>query len=179
MFLMASSLVLAAGCRGPATYVHPNADLRDMKVVAVLPFENLSTDRAAGERVQQLLLAELMAKSAFTVVEPGLVTAAVSELGDRRSLAPDDLKKLGEKLHAEGLFLGTIVSYREPHGRNAGAEVTLQLRLVEARSGMTLWSATDTRNGAGFTTKLLGLTGQTTTELARTLVREQLATLIE
>jgi hypothetical protein len=42
-----------------------------------------------------------------------------------------------------------------------------------------MWSATQTRSGAGFGSKLLGLTGESCTELARTVIKEQLATLVQ
>jgi TolB-like protein len=175
--LAACSVVLAAGCRGPTTYVHPDADIRDMRTVAVLPFENLSGDRVAAERVRELLVAELQARGVWQVVEPGLVVTAVSTYptGTR---TPEELKKIGESLHAEALFLGTVVTYREAQSRN-GSEVALNLRLVDARSGLTLWSSSHTRNGQGFTSNLLGLPSETPTELARRLIREELKTLFD
>ncbi len=55
----------------PAVYMHPNADLSVYERVAVLPFENLTTERFAADRVRELLVVELSSKGLFEVVESG------------------------------------------------------------------------------------------------------------
>ena len=54
-------------------FLHENADLSTVRRVAVLPFENLTTDRFASERVRQIFVVELLSQGAFDVVETGEV----------------------------------------------------------------------------------------------------------
>lgn len=175
-------LLLAAGCSHAVTqYVHPNADLAALKSVAVLPFENLSADRTAGDKVQKIFASELLASGAFNVVEPGLVakTLKANRIESTEALGPAELKKLGEDLKADAVFLGSVVDFSETRsGTTPTPDVTIQLRLVECQSGATVWSASRTRSGASASARLFGIGGQSLTETARDLVREELHTLV-
>ena len=67
--LLFLALLALAACGGPRRYVHPGLDPATMKRVAVLPFENLSTDRVVGEKALRLLVLELLASGVYEVVE--------------------------------------------------------------------------------------------------------------
>jgi TolB-like protein len=177
-------LAMMPACRSARTtkYVHPNMDLGVIRRVAVLPFESLVQDRNAGERVQKIFLTELLALEAFEVAEPGLVTKVLK--ADRvesvDALGPAELKRLGETLKVQGIFLGSVVDFSETRtGTTPAPEVTIQLRLVETESGVTVWSASRTRSGATASARLFGIGGQSLTEVARQLVREELKTLVK
>ncbi len=175
--------LLCAGCASSTTkYLHPNVDLGSIRRVAVLPFENLTQERTAGEKVQKLFLTELLASEAFEVVEPGQVTQSLraSRIEQVEALGPADLKKLGETLKAQGIFIGAVVDYAEARsGSTPTPEVTIQLRLVESQTGVTVWSASRTKSGASASARLFGIGGQSLTEAARQLIREELATLVK
>lgn len=179
----AAFMLAATGCASAGSkYLHPNVDLAALKTVAVLPFENVTEDRTAGDKVQKVFLTELLALGVFEVVEPGTVTKALkgvrAESAD--ALAPAELKTLGETAKADALFLGTVVDFAESRsGGTAAPEVTIQLRLVEAQSGVTVWSVSRTRSGAGAMKKLFGIGGDSLTEAARKLIHEQLRTLVQ
>jgi hypothetical protein len=176
-------LLTAAGCSHAVTqYVHPNADLAALKSVAVLPFENLSADRTAGDKVQKIFSSELLATGAFNVVEPGLVskTLKASRIETTESLGPADLKKLGEELKADAVFMGTVVDFAESRtGTTPAPDITIQLRLVECQSGATVWSASRSKSGASASARLFGIGGESLTEAARELVKQELNTLVK
>jgi TolB-like protein len=90
------------------------------------------------------------------------------------------MKKLGEQLKVQALFLGSVLEYDE--GRSGGAapspRVRLQFRLVDAETGTTLWSVTRTRGGTTVAGRLFGIGGETAASLAQNLIRESLAELI-
>jgi len=179
----ASVLLAAAGCSSHAVtqYTHPNADLGALKSVAVLPFENLSSDRTSADKVQKIFLSELLATSAFNVVEPGLVskTLKADRVETTESLGPADFKRLGEELKADAVFTGAVVDFAENRTGNTPTQnVTIQLRLVECASGATVWSASRTRSGASASARLFGIGGASLTETARNLVKEELHTLV-
>ncbi len=177
-------LLVTAACASSTTtkYVHPNMDLGAIKRVAVLPFETLVPDRSAGEKVQKIFLTELLALDAFDVVEPGQVAKVLKaeRIDSMESLGPADLKRIADALKAQGLFLGTVVDYTESRsGATPSPEVTIQLRLVEAQSGVTVWSASRSRSGATASARLFGVGGQSLTQVSRQLVQEELTTLVK
>ncbi len=178
----AGALLAAAGCSHAVTqYIHPNADLAALKSVAVLPFQNLSNERTSADKVQKIFISELLATGAFNVVEPGLVskTLKAERIESTESLGPVELKRLGEELKADAVFLGTVVDYAENRtGTTPTPDVTIQLRLVECASGATVWSASRSRSGASASARLFGIGGESLTETARDLVRQELHTLV-
>jgi TolB-like protein len=181
--LAAAVLLLGTRCAGTTTkYLHPNVDLGAIRRVAVLPFENLTQDRTASEKVQKIFLTELLSLEAFEVVEPGQVTKELraSRIESVEALGPGDLKRIGESLKAQGIFVGAVVDYAETRsGQTPTPEVTIQLRLVETQSGVTVWSASRTRSGASASARLFGIGGQSLTEAARQLIKDELSTLVK
>jgi TolB-like protein len=162
--------------------MHPNMDLGAVRRVAVLPFENLTQERSAAEKVQKIFLTELLSLETFEVVEPGLVTQYLrtNRIDSVEALGPAELKRLGEALKAQGIFIGSVVDFAETRtGQTPSAEVTIQLRLVETQSGVTVWSASRTRSGATASARLFGIGGQSLTEAARQLIHEELSTLVK
>jgi len=180
---MIALLVFAGACGHAVTqYVHPNADIAALKTVAVLPFENLSADRTAGDKVQKIFASELLATGAFSVVEPGLVskTLKADRIETTESLGPADFKKLGEELKADGVFMGSVVDFAESRsGQTPTPDITIQLRLVECQSGATVWSASRSKSGASASARLFGIGGESLTEAARELVKQELNTLVK
>jgi TolB-like protein len=182
--ILFAPILLLGACRSgsSAKYVHPNADLGSIKRVAVLPFENLTQERSAADKVQKVFLSELLATEAFDVVEPGQVVKALKaeRVESVEGLGAVEIKRIGESLKAQGLFTGAVVDFNETRsGSTPSPEVTIQLRLVEVQSGVTIWSASKTRSGASASARLFGIGGQTLTEVARTLMREQLKGLVK
>jgi TolB-like protein len=176
-------LVFAGACGHAVTqYVHPNADIAAIKTVAVLPFENLSSDHTAGDKVQKVFSTELLATGAFSVVEPGLVskTLKANRIESTESLGPADFKKIGEELKADAVFTGAVVDFAETRsGQTPIPQITIQLRLVECPSGATVWSASRSKSGASASARLFGIGGESLTEAARELVKEELGTLVK
>jgi TolB-like protein len=177
-------LTLSLACSSTKTtkYVHPNADLGAIHKVAVLPFENLTNDRTAGEKLQKVFLTELLALGVFDVVEPGQVIRELKamRLDSLDAVGPAEVKRLGEALKADGFFFGSVVDFSETRsGSTATPQVTVQLRLVEATSGVTVWSAGRTRSGATASARLFGIGGDSLTEAARELMRQELSTLLQ
>jgi TolB-like protein len=182
--LAAAAVLISMSCAsGPsAKYMHPNADLGAIKKVAILPLENLTNERAAADKVTKILLIEVLTLEVFDVVEPGQVakTLKTERVESTEALTPADLKKIGDALGAQGLFIGTVVDFAEGRSGNTPTpEVTIQLRLVETQSGATVWSASQTRSGAKASARLFGIGGESLTEAARQLIRKELRTLLQ
>ena len=176
-------LILLIGCRsGPTVYVHSNADFSLIKKVAVLPFENLTQDRFASDKVQKILVTELLSLGAFEVAEPGQVfrVLANQRIENVSNIAAPEIKKVGEALGVQALIFGTVVDFGSTQvGTNPSPEVTVQLRLVETQSGITLWSVSHTRSGVKIPVRLFGIGGETPTEAAGKLIRREVNTILK
>lgn len=178
LFVLVATL---AACRTTqqTSYVHKNADLGAIAKVAVLPFDNLSQDRAAGDKVQKLFYLEVLALDVFEVAEPGQVTKVMRTTA-ADALGPADYQKIGKDLGVDAVFVGSVVDFAESRsGATASPEVTIQLRLIETHSGSTVWSTGRTRSGVSMTTRLFGVGGESMTTAARRVLRAELMTLLK
>lgn len=177
--IVATLAVLLTGCRSTQTrYVHKNADLAAITKVAVLPFDNLTQERSAADKVQKVFYLELLALDVFEVAEPGQVNKATRGAA-LDTLGPAEFQKIGKELGVDAVFTGTVVDFAQAQsGSTPVPEVTIQLRLVETHSGTTVWSAGQTRSGAGVATRLFGFGGESLTEAVRRVVKSELGTLL-
>jgi TolB-like protein len=169
----------AAGCGGPSRYVNERADLGAVKTVAVLPFDNVTNDKLCAERIQKIFITELLNFGTFQLVEPGQVTRALRKDGlDPGSLTPEDIKRLGDALKAQALFLGSVLEYDEGRsGAVPSPKVKILLRLVDTQTATTLWSVSRTRAGATMGARLFGIGGLPASSIAEELIRDELAAL--
>ncbi len=173
-------LVGALSCATSPRYLHPNADLGNIKTVAVLPFENLTPERMAGQKVQEVFLLELLSTRAFEVVEPGLVAKVLRDqrIESAANMTPDDMKRVGAALKVHGMFCGVLLDYAESRGPTPAPEVSLQLKLIESRTGATVWAASETRAGAGVAARLFGVGDESLVQVVQELIRRQFTTLL-
>src|SRR6476659_2519920 len=101
ILVMAILLTASGGCRTTQTrYLHKNADLGAISKVAVLPFENLTPERTAGDKVQKIFYLELLSLDVFEVGEPGQVTKVLRTAAPSgiEALGPNDYQKIGKDL---------------------------------------------------------------------------------
>src|SRR6185369_17280634 len=180
--LLAAIAMLGTSC-GSTTqqtrFMHANADLGAIKSVAVLPFDSLAQDRAAGDKVQKIFYLELLSLDVFEVSEPGQVNKFVRS-DALATLGPAEFQKIGKDLGVDALFAGSVVDFAEGRsGSTPTPEITIQLRLIETHSGTTIWSVGQTRSGAGVSTRLFGVGGESLSEAARRVVRRELGTLLK
>jgi len=179
LFLPAVALA-AAACVAPSRYLKTNADLGAITAVAVVPFENVTNDKLCAERVHRIFITELLGFDLFRVAEPGQVLRAMRrDQLEPGSLTPEDIKRLGEQLKVQALFLGAVLEYDE--GRSGGAvlspRVRVQFRLVDTETGTTLWSVSRTSGGATLSARMFGVGGDPASTLVQKLIREELAIL--
>jgi TolB-like protein len=181
---VAIAALTSFGCRTTrqTKYLHPNADLGAISKVAILPFENLTGERTASDKVQKVFYLELLTLQVFEVTEPGQVTKTLrgSGVAATDALGPADFQRIGKELGVDGVFLGSVVDYSDAQtGSTSTPEVTIDVRLIETQTGSTIWSTSHTRAGAGVSARLFGLGGESLTEATRGVVRRELATLLK
>jgi TolB-like protein len=186
-FLVAASCCLGAcGSSMKATqFSNPNFDFSFVERVAVLPFENLSSDRQAGLRATRLTVTELLASGALDVVERGEVQAALTQTetfqpGRTPMPSTEQVISLGQALGVQAVIMGTVTqSENLRSGSVLIPVVTIDMRMVEAETGATVWAATHSEKGGSISAKVLGTGGQPMAETTRECVRQVLSTLIE
>jgi TolB-like protein len=162
-------------------FTHPEIDFSFIRRVAVLPFDNLSTDQQAGFRVTRLIITELLASGAVDVVEPGEVEGALARIA-RTSAMPDieQIVTLGESLGVQALVIGTVAQSEVLRSGAVGIPVvTIDAQMVETETGAIIWAATHTGKGGSVGARVLGTGGESISQTTRRCVQQLLATLLD
>lgn len=176
----AVALVACGSSMRPTRFAHPGIDFSFVERVAVLPFENLSTDQPAGFRVTRLTITELLASGAVDVVEPGEVQSALGRIaGGVARPNVEQIVALGKQLGVQAIVAGTVVQSEVVRSGSAGIPtVTLDAQMIETEKGAIIWAATHTERGSSFSAKVLGTAGEPLSETTRRCVRRLLSTLL-
>lgn len=180
-------IILISGCsRATIRYINPAANFSYIKKVAVLPFNNLSDDRFAGERVRNALVVDLLSRGVFDVVEQGEVTKVLGvifreagvEEGRAVQVDSETIKIIGERLGVQAIILGSVDEYAGGGGYGTHAIVSIALRMLDTSSGIILWQVKSTESGRSIWRKLVGIEEVDRSELMMRAVRNALNTLL-
>ncbi|MET3654593.1 winged helix-turn-helix domain-containing protein [Dyella japonica] len=128
-------IVLAAvllGWHSLARHPMETASAADLKSIAVLPFENLSTDQgnayfASG--MQDMILTELVGIGGLKVISRTSTEKYPSH--------PEDVRTIARQLGVATLLEGTV--------QKVGDQVLINVQLIDAESGNHLWAQAYTR----------------------------------
>lgn len=148
--LLLAVLGACAGVPSPF-YINASAPPQRGMTVAILPFENLSTDSSAGTIMAQMTASELYARDLFKLMEE-------TEARRRAAAARIDLSQLGEAtaagaaaktLGVDAVLIGSVSEYRYQHGLKEEPTVGVTARLVRS-DGTVMWATTRFSIGGGF-----------------------------
>lgn len=176
--------LVAAGCAGsmrPTRFTNPRIDFSFVERVAVIPFENVSSDSLAGFRATRLLVTELLASGAVDVVEPGEVNAAIARFPGRVTRpSVEQIVSLGQTLNVQAVIAGTVAqSELLRSGATGIPTVTIDAQMIETETGAIIWSATHTEKGSAVGARLLGTQGEPIAITTRRCVHRLLDTLLK
>lgn len=176
------ALVIGGCASGPIHHVRSDVDFSFIRRVAVVPFQNLSADRFATQRMNTVFVSELQQYGGLEVVDPGETMQAYlsQRLTPDLPLTPTQVVALGQALEVDAIFTGTVEDYGlERLGGNQTYAVTAAFGLAETQSGASIWTAQIRTDGSSFWQKLFG--GQPTSlyEVSRRAVRGALGTLLD
>lgn len=181
--LASASLLLVAAC---ATEGHKYHDLKmdfgSVQTVAVLPFNNLSRDNLAGERVREVFSGMLLATNAIYVLPSGEVTRAIARAGLASATAPtkQEVVKLAEALEVDAVITGVVREYGEVRsGVSVSSVVSVSAQMQEATTGAVVWSASTTKGGITLLERLIGGGGEPMNIMTEHAVSELLDRLFE
>lgn len=175
-------LILLIGCGGPSRYLHSSANLELVKRVAILPFDNLSNEKSAGEIVQDVFTTELLARGIFRVVEHGEVARMMREKGisPNKGLSAPEARLLGSSLNVQAVILGSVEVYEMARGGGGSLSyplVAFSARMIEVEKGEVIWQAAHSGSGLTFTYRLFGMGGKEISTVTREIAEALLKTL--
>ncbi len=182
---MLAALLLSgimAACASNAVrncYVRENYDLSYIKRVAVLPFGNLSNDKAAGERLRNMFACELLASGLVDVASSGETSAAFDKLrmDSPAMMKAEDFKSTCQAVGAQAVIYGTVSHLEEVKaGQLSVPEVAVTFTMVDD-SGVTIWTSNTVTSGGGFWSNYLGGRGESVTEVSLRAIRNAIKTL--
>jgi hypothetical protein len=149
----------ACASSGGHRYQDKTMDFGALKTVAVMPFQNLSRDNLAADRVRDVFANALLATEAVYVVPNGEVARALSKVGVPIAVSPsaEEVVKLGQAMKAEAIITGTVKEYGEVRsGTAVGNAISLSVQMQEASTGKVIWTGTTTKGGVTFSDRLFG-----------------------
>jgi hypothetical protein len=158
-FLIGALFLLSIyGCSSSFTYSDfiITQRTRDIRRVGVLPFMNESKRIGAGNIVTNIFIAIIHKTGIFQVEEQGNINQFLDRkrINDIKIMDTKQIESLGEMLDLDAVFIGTV---KEFGGGDQGARlsapvISLQIRLVEARSGKIIWMKNNRITGEDFIT---------------------------
>lgn len=184
LILPATVCLSVLGCSGSVSttqFLDSSYNFAFIERAAVIPLENLSTDRQAGSRATRLLITELLATEALDVIEPGEVLRALGQIEQASSNpSTEQALQLGQALGVQALIAGSVTQSESIRsGSVSFPVVTIDLHMIEVETGATVWAATHTEKGGSAATALIGTGQDAISETTRKCIRKLISTLLE
>lgn len=182
LFVSLFAAILISGCRtGVADFhVSQDFDFSFIKRAAVLPFDNLTNEKTAGEAVRQIVINQLLVSGLVDVALPGDVSTAFDKarVASPTALTADQLKKIGADLKVQAMIFGTVNRFGEIRsGQFQAPEVSVTLMMADANTGLIIWSVTRSNVGDSFLARHFGARSDTLSETLQKTVRQAINTL--
>jgi len=168
-------LFVAACHRADMYYVDPNMDFGAIRTVAIMPFENLTSEKTAGDRVRDTFTNILLSTGQMYALPPGEVSRAALRAGITDPVAPaiEGIIKLAAIAKVNAVITGTVREYGEVRSGGASANlVSFSLQMIEAQSGKIIWSASSTKGGISTKDRLLGGGGKPMNDVTEAAVHD-------
>ncbi|MEW6774938.1 MAG: CsgG/HfaB family protein [Bdellovibrionota bacterium] len=150
--LAAALFGVGCGNKSHRSYLAPKANLQNISIIAVLPFENLTDYPNAGQIVSDLVVTELYAVGRYKVIDAPTALKLYQESGGTLLPAPDRsyAVEVGRAIRADAVVYGSVqeFAYRLDKYRQGTREpaVALTLRMVDVGTGIVLWAASESRS---------------------------------
>lgn len=171
---------VVTGCAGGSSYVRPNVDFSHIQRCAIIPFQNMTSDGFADERVQSIFLMEVLRRGSLEILEPEETISAMREL--RLTLgtipSPEQIAALGKSLSVEAVFLGSVEDYgTSSRARQATNHLTASFSMAETETGSLIWRSQVHVGGSSIWKRLFGGEPASLYDVSREGVRKALDTL--
>jgi hypothetical protein len=134
-------------------------DFSLLRTVAVMPFDNLTTDRLAAARVRNTFMTSLFATGVVYVIPSGEVVRGIKRAGIENPVIPsaDEIAKLAAIIKADAVFTGVVNEYGQVRSAATTANViSVSMQMTEKESRKVVWSASTTKGGVSTLDRLFG-----------------------
>jgi TolB-like protein len=153
--LAALLLALLAACGGlpePITRVMAPPQRKAIFRVAVFPFSDSASDPRMALRAERIFFTELVREKLFDVVPEGDVRLFFRRNQFYPGDFPDsrEFAALRRQLRVDAIITGRIDEIGPAPGRNAGYVISLQINLIDTRSGRKLVATFLRRRGLDY-----------------------------
>jgi polysaccharide biosynthesis protein PelC len=148
------SLMLNISCQpSQQSFVKGDKIHSRARYVALLPFENLTSNPQAGKIVTDLMASELYSVPNFQMMEQ---TEIQEKLRMSEYYSEDYLesildnvsaKKMGKFLGVDTVIFGSVSEYRYKMDLSEVPVVGINIRLLDVESGKILWTASSSKTG--------------------------------
>lgn len=175
-------VILLAGCVSDDVYLEENMDFGALQSVAVVPFQNLTGQADAAERVRDTFMGMLLATQAVYVVPSGEVWRGISKIGriPPEGLSVEQIRRLGNILEVQAVITGVLREYGTVRSGTASANViSLSLQMIEVDQGLVVWSASSTKGGINVWDRLFGGGGEPMSVVTEKAINDLLDKLFE
>jgi hypothetical protein len=181
IFILIFQVILMMSCSSktlrPSS--HKDISVNQLTKIAVMPLQNLTTDKFATQKIESLLIMDFLARG-IDVIEPGEVMSALRQ---SKAQSIDDmpvaaLQNIGTMIHADAVIIGSVSTFAFNKGISVvSPEVSVHFIMIDIVSGNIVWSAWHTSGGPDFWTRHFGAEGATLDEIAREVVKDTVDTL--
>ena len=149
-------VVMLSGCAGsaPRLYVNPEADMAYYKRVAVLPFQNLTPERFAGERLTRSFITELIIADRYQLVEPADFWIILERIGGTPGVSgaydPKKLQEAAKEANVTGIIRGAVSEYQiQRSGGGDSPILAFDVELMDVATSNVVWRASLAKRGKG------------------------------
>jgi hypothetical protein len=173
LFLLFASFVACGPQAIPTNFHDPEMDFAALRTVAVMPFENLTRDQLAGERVRDTFFNSLLSTGAVYVLPSGEVARGIARAGIVNPAAPsmEEMVKLGEFIKVDALITGVVNEYGEVRSGAASANVVaVSAQMIELQTRKVIWAASTSKGGITIWDRLFGSGGNPMNDVTRAAV---------
>ncbi|MCM8808076.1 MAG: hypothetical protein NC926_09115 [Candidatus Omnitrophica bacterium] len=161
-------------------FIDKNFDFTIIKRIAVIPFENYSENREAGEIIRQLVIHELQS---LTITIPSADVDKVlkaERINKPEEITTEIMQKLAKELKVDVLIGGIVYKYGETREGIIGIpEVSINLKVIDPQSGTIVFSIVKTERGGSFWTKHFGAGAMPITQVALKVISDAVKKLAE
>jgi hypothetical protein len=161
--VLAFILVWLVACSGGSNisenFHDPDIDFALLRTVAVMPFDNLTTDRLAAARVRNTFMTSLFATGVVYVIPSGEVVRGIKRAGIENPVipSPEEIAKLAAIIKADAVITGVVNEYGQVRSATTTANViSVSMQMVEKESRKVVWSASTTKGGISAWDRLFG-----------------------
>jgi len=156
------ALFLLVSCSASSrleVYRDPNFDFGSVRIVAVIPFENLTKEALAPSRVRDVFMTMLLSTGAVYVLPAGEVARGLTRAGFEKatSLSAEEAVRLGGIVSANAVITGVVREYGEVRsGASSSNIISISMQMMETQTGRVVWTASATRGGISTSERLFG-----------------------